>query len=231
MIRISCASIETPMILSSDSPLTLTIENPKEYYNTAREIAASFDGEEGEFSFWNDSSSFSPDKKGEVILSPFYFDATDKKIITLLYKKLQSNFNDGDLLAKFNGISAELEDFLYDLCSTVNFSLDHNCLSIEDALKVCSVKPSKTYDTLLEKLICYINIFTELKSADFFVLVGVKSVLTDEELQELFRHCALQKVSLFFLEGCNSRKTLPNERKIIITEDLCEIVENIEETC
>ena len=63
------------------------------------------------------------------------------------------------------------------------------------------------------------------------MLVGVKSVLTDEELQELFKHCALQKVSLFFLEGENSRKTLPNERKIIITEDLCEIVENIDETC
>lgn len=98
---------------------------------------------------------------------------------------------------------------------------------IEDTLKVCGVKPSKNYDTLIEKLVCYINIFIELKSVSFFVLVGFRDVLSDEDLIALIDHCKLNKVGLFFLESGKCRKRLQEERKIIITEDLCEIVENI----
>lgn len=231
MIRFSHPHIETPMVLDNSSPLTLRVENPKEYYNLAEELAAIFNGDESGFSFWNDDTQVAPDKFGELIISPFYFEATDKKIISLLYKKLQNNYLSGDFLAEFNLINAKLESFLYDLCSTVSFALDHNPLTIEDALKACAVKPSKTYDTLIEKLVCYINIFIELKSISFFVLVGFKDVLSDEELLQLFKHCELHKVSLFFLESGKIRKTLAEERKIIITEDLCEIVENIEEKC
>ena len=229
MIRLSHINIETPIVLNPASPITLSVESPKEYYDIVGNLSAAFNGESSEFSFWEESSSVSPDKYGEIILSPFYFNATDKKIINLLYKKLQSNYNDSTFLIEFNEINAKIENFLYNLCSTVNFSLDHNCLSIEDMLKASSVKPAKTYDTLLEKLVCYINIFTELKSALFFVLVGFKEVLSNEELAQLFRHCELQKVSLLLIEGSSGKKALQNERRIIITEDLCEIVENIEE--
>lgn len=218
MIRFSHPHIETPMVLDNSSPLTLCVENPKEYYNLAEELSAIFNGVESGFSFWNDDTQVAPDKFGELIISPFYFEATDKKIISLLYKKLQNNYLSGDFLAEFNLINAKLESFLYDLCSTVSFALDHNPLTIEDALKACAVKPSKTYDTLIEKLVCYINIFIELKSISFFVLVGFKDVLSDEELLQLFKHCELHKVSLFFLESgklsenvvkCAAEKSLP----------------------
>ena len=154
---------------------------------------------------------------------------TDKKIVNLLYKKLQNNFNDGAFITEFNEINAKIETFLYDLCSTVDFSLGHECVSLESLLKVCSVKPSETYDNLLEKLICYINIFSELKAISFFVLVGVTDVLSDEELVLLYRHCELNKIELLLIERGRTEKRGNNERKIIITEDLCEIVENFPE--
>ena len=227
MIRLSHINVETPMVLDSNSPRTLAVENPGEYYTFVNELSDAFNGEESEFSFWSDDVRILPEKSGDIILSPFFFDATDKKIIALLYKKLQKNYLDGAFLSDFNEINARLENFLYDLCSTVGFSLEHNCLSIEDTLKVCGVKPSKNYDTLIEKLVCYINIFIELKSVSFFVLVGFRDVLSDEDLIALIDHCKLNKVGLFFLESGKCRKRLQEERKIIITEDLCEIVENI----
>ena len=142
---------------------------------------------------------------------------------------MQNNFNDGTFITEFNEINAKIETFLYDLCSTVDFSLGHECVSLEGLLKVCSVKPSETYDSLLEKLICYINIFTELKAISFFVLVGITDVLSDEELALLYRHCELNKIELLLIERGRPEKRGNNERKIIITEDLCEIVENFPE--
>ena len=56
---------------------------------------------------------------------------------------------------------------------------------------------------------------------------GIKDILSDQDLVALYKHCALQKVGLILLESSKKRKLLPEERAIIITDDLCEIVENI----
>ena len=97
---------------------------------------------------------------------------------------------------------------------------------LEDLLKLCNVKPTKVYESFLEKLICYINIFTELKNIKFFIFIGLKDILSDENLILLYQHCALQKVGLLLIESSKKRNLLPMERAIIITDDLCEIVEN-----
>lgn len=227
MIRISNKHIETPIVLDSASPFVLSIENSKEFFRIVTEIKNAFAGETSEFSFYNESEAISPEKHGEMILSPFYFEFTDKKLINLLYKKLQYNFNQGDFIVGFNEINANVDSFLYDLCATVDFSLEHEELTIESLLKTCSVIPTKTYDTLIEKLVCYVNIFIELKAVSFFVLVGIKDVLSDEDLSLLYKHCEMNKVGLFLIERRTDEKKIKNERKIIITEDLCEIVENI----
>ncbi len=68
------------MVLDSNSPLTLAVENPGEYYTFVNELSDAFDGEESEFSFWSDDVRILPEKSGDIILSPFFFDATDKKL-------------------------------------------------------------------------------------------------------------------------------------------------------
>lgn len=150
----------------------------------------------------------------------------NKRITSLLYKKLQENFFEGELIVDFNKINAHIGAFLQSLFQTVDFALDYSELTLESLLKVCEGNPLKAYQSFLEKLICYINIFSELKNIRFFVFVGLKDILTDEDLITLYHHCALQKVSLFLMESSKKRDLLPMERAIIITEDLCEIVEN-----
>lgn len=156
----------------------------------------------------------------------FSFDFADKKIISLLYKKLQSNYQDGSFILQLNEINTYVGIFLQDLCRTIDFALDYHELILEDLLKSCSVKPAKIYDSILEKIVCYINLFVSLKNIRFFVFVGLKDILSDDDLERLYRHCLLQKVSLLLLESSKKRPLLPQERAIIITDDLCEIVEN-----
>lgn len=172
MIRISNKNIETPVFLETVSPFVLSVENSREYYRFANDLKNAFSGEESEFSFWKGDKCFSPDKYGDIILSPFYFDAADKKIINLLYKKLQSNFNDGAFITEFNTINARVENFLFDLCSTVDFSLEHDCLCLEDLLKSCSVKPAKTYDSLIENSFVTSIFLFRLNRSTFLCLSG-----------------------------------------------------------
>ena len=55
--------------------------------------------------------------------------------------------------------------------------------------------------------------------------------MDDEKLQQVYAHCQSEQVGLLLIENGKHRALLPNEKAVIITEDLCEILENYEETC
>ena len=226
MITVANANIETPIELTPENPVVLVEENPSEFYRAVSSLINAFSDEESGFTFWKGDEQISPSKHGEILTNTFGFDFADKKIINLLYKRLQNNFLEGSFQADFNLINAKICNFLSDLCSTVDFSLDFDELTTENLIKTCSVKPSAVYNSLLEKIICFINIFTSLKNISFFVFVDIKSVLSDDELQKLYKHCSLHKIALFLIESSKKRSFLAEEKAIIITDDLCEIVEN-----
>ena len=194
MINVVNAKIETPINLTNEKPSLLIVENPHEYFNFVVQMLKAMQGEMSEFTFWEGQTAISPLKCGEIIQSCFSFDFTDKKIVNLLYKKLQSNFQEGEFILQLNKINSLLSIFLQDLCQTVDFAIDFSETTIEDILKTCSVKPACNYD-----------------------------------LEELYKHCELQKVSLLLIESGKKRPLLCREQAIIITEDLCEILENYTE--
>ena len=229
MITIVNPDIETEIVLSEEKTTVLIAESPREYYKLVTEMAKALDGDPSDFSFWSDSERIKPDKCGEMLLNVLSFDLSDKKIVSLLFKKLQSNYLDIGLLAELNKINAGVGVFLQELFGTVDFALDYDELTIEDLLKACAVKPSKAYESLLEKIVCYINVFIELKNIEFFVFVGLKDVLTDDDLKLLYDHCALKKVGLLLIERFKERPLLAEEQAIIITDDLCEIIENYDQ--
>lgn len=226
MIKVAHPHIETPMFLSSENPLVVTIENPKEYYNCVCSLAEAFNGGESDFTFWEENKQVKAAEKGDFVIDNFSFSVCDKKIINLLYKKLQNNFFRSDFMLNLNKLNSIAENFLFDISDTVDFPLVYDELTLESIFKAVQIKPAENYDSLLEKTVSYINVLVELKNIDFMVFVGLKGVLSNEELQKLYYHCELKKVALLIIECYKSRPMLKNEKGIIITEDLCEIVEN-----
>ena len=229
MITVVSSKIETKILLSETSPTYLIVENPREYFSVVENVINAFQSEESCFSFWDNEKQVLPSQVGEVLVNFFDFEFSDKKIINLLYKRLTQNYFESKLILDFNLLNSKLESFLLDLGQTVDFLLDYKELSLEDLLKASSVKPAVNYQNLLEKIICYINLFVSLKNVKFFVFIGLKQVLSDDDLVQLYKHCEFNQVSLLSIESAKRRDRLPNERIILITDDLCEIVENIKE--
>lgn len=226
MIRVSNARIETPIELSPGSPVVLTIESPREFYLLVGDMIGLLGGAETSFSLWDGDMRIKLSDRCEIVADVFSFEVTDRKIVTALYKRLQSNFLDGDFVVPFGEAATAAENFLGALCDTVDFPIEYDELSLDALLKAFAVRPAKNYDTLLEKIVAYIDIFAELKRVDVFVFVGLKSVMPDDELALLYRHCELKKIALLLIESHRARPPLAPERSIIITDDLCEIVEN-----
>ena len=227
-IQIAHVHLETPLVLSEEYVQLLIVENPNEFYTMVSDMMAQFDGEEGTFAFSRDGRMVNPEKYGAIISSPFHFELNDKKIISLLQKRLE-NIAFGEKIALFNELSAKTMAFLGELAFCIPFSLDYSEPQPIDYIKAAGVKLEKNYDTLEEKIICYLNVLIELKKCEFFIFVNLKNVLSDEKLLQVYAHCQREQVGLLLIENGKQRPLLSKEKAVIITEDLCEILENYNE--
>lgn len=224
-ITVSHVHIETDLVLSDEAVQILVVENADEFYNIVSELYNQFDGEDGNFVFKLKDEIVSAEKNGVMICNPFHLDYNDKKIISLLYKVLEKE-SLGDALPQYNEVVSSMIKYLEEISFNVPFKLSYNEPQPAEIMKVCGLKIESSYDTLLEKIICFINALIELKKCKFFVFVNLKSVLSDEKLLNLYSHCKNEKVGLLLIESSIIRNLLPEEKAVVITEDLCEILVN-----
>lgn len=228
MIQISNVNFETEIILKEESPLTIYLENSNDFYEKVCELANAFNGQETSFTFWENDKQINPDKFGDIITNVFSFDINNKKVQTLLYKKIEENYFFTTSMQELNSLNVNLINLFSNLFTDLPFVLDYKELSLQDLLKTCSVKFQEDYESLLEKIVNYVNILTELKSCKFLILVNVKQVLDKNSLHELYKHCLNEKIALLLIEHIKTEPLFKEERAITITEDLCEILENFE---
>ena len=229
-VQLAHVHLETQITISDDYVQLLIVENPTEFYKMVSDLDGQFDGQEGQFAFSIDGQIVPASKYGTMISDLFHFDLNDKKLLNLLYKRLES-VAFGDNLIQFNALTAKVVELLEELSFTVPFALEYDEPQPSDYLKASGLKFAKVYDTLEEKLVCYINASIELKGCEFFIFVNLKSVLSDEKLEQIYAHCRAEQVGLLLIEDGKRRPLLPSEKALIITEDLCEILENYEEIC
>lgn len=229
-IQLAHVHLETQLTISANYVQMLIIENPTEFYNMVSDLDRQFDGQEGQFIFSIDGQIVPAIKYGAMISDLFHFDLNDKKLLTLLYKRLEG-VAFGEKIALFNELTAKAVTFLEDVSFFVPFALEYDEPQPSDYLKASGLKFAKMYDSLEEKIVCYVNALIELKQCEFFVFVNLKSVLSDEKLEQIYAHCRAEQVGLLLIEDGKRRKLLPCEKAVIITEDLCEILENYDEVC
>ncbi len=228
-ITITHIHLETHIVITEDCVQLLIVENPTEFYNMVSDLDRQFEGEEGLFVFSANGQILAPHKVGAIVVDPFHFDLNDKKIVNLLYKKLES-FAFGDKVQLLNELNSKTISFLSELSCFLPFTLDYEEPQPSDFFKISGLKFAKTYESIEEKIICYINALIELKNCEFFVFVNLKSVLSDEKLHALYNHCRSEQVGLLLVEsGKMHRELLPCERAVVITDDLCEILVNYQE--
>lgn len=224
-IIIAHAHLETRLVLSDEFVQVLIVENANEFFNMVCDMESCIEGREGDFAFTIGEELISPDKYGSIICDPFHFELNDKKILNLLYKRLEGTAY-GDMSVTYNELVCKNVNFFEELSFSVPFKLAYDIPKPLDYMKASGLKFEKTYDSLEEKIICYINALIELKNCEFFVFVNLKSVLDDEKLLNFYKHCSNEKVGLLLIECSEIRPLLKQEKAVIITEDLCEILEN-----
>ncbi len=152
-IAISHIHLETGLLISDDFVQLLVVENANEFFTMVSDLDLQFNGEQGSFVFSIADNIIAPEKFGTMICDFFRFDLNDKKILNLLFKRLEKE-SLGDKCKLFNDLSTSMVRFVEELSYDVPFQLAYEEPQPSDYFKAVGLKFEKTYDTLEEKIIC-----------------------------------------------------------------------------
>lgn len=215
--------LSTELDINSQILNVLVHENPKELVDFIAQLTYALEGEESKIRLVENGQLIKPVNKIDVILNLFDLDLNDKKIVNAITKRLTRELLDNHAFSlhekygEMYGIVAKALN-IFDNEIVVNENMDTSLL-----IKMFNPSVESVYDSLLEKLIAYINLNVEMLDLKCLIILHAEEFFSKDEIIQLFKHCRYKEVALLLIES-RHRYKIDNEFCVIVDEDLCEIL-------
>jgi CRISPR type II-A-associated protein Csn2 len=220
-------NIETMIEFEDGVIHTLVIEEPSALFALANDFYAQVGGGEGRFVLSKNDAVIKISDTSEMLVDYFCIQLNDKKMQSLLLKKLVSLTHDSEVYSDLILVNQVVQQLMFNAAQHIDVDIDYDESIDPMALfKAMNIKFSESGSALVETLTAYINLLIELKKLRILCLVNIKSFLDPADLQKLYMHCAYAKVNLLLFENVHRTPIDPNEKVVIIDKDLCEILVN-----
>jgi CRISPR type II-A-associated protein Csn2 len=229
MLTLSGYGIEPDIEVEDGTFYTLSVENKDFLLTVLSDIRNQSEGDkDGNLNLLLNGRELNFEKNVTAVFDFTDIDFNAKSITNLLTKKFGEFLKFGEQVEAL----AELEIMVLNLTETFRIHSGLNIaydavLAESNLAKICSLKIADQKMDLLHRLCEYVSLMCELKPLKLFVLVFGKSFLSEEDIFEIYRYCSDKQVRLLFVEGVDQSKLLPNEKRLVIDEDLCSITQKI----
>ena len=125
----------------------------------------------------------------------------NRKIIGKLYQELKEISNE-DFYVEEGRLCTEIVNYLDDLSGKLPYSISFSTeLEVSSLFKLYDLKLDVETESLLQKLIEYLQIMSSLCSIKLIVLVNIKHYLNNTQILELYKTAFYCKISLFLIEA------------------------------
>ena len=119
----------------------------------------------------------------------------------------------------------ELYNLLMDFLDRVVIKLPYELIyerniDTQDLLKLCKLSLLESYELLLEKLINYVKIISQVCFTKCLFLVNIHDFLLEQELEMLYETAIYSDVNLILIES-HQREKLPYEHTYILDDSNC----------
>lgn len=161
--------------------------------------------------------------KVKILFDYFNIDFSDKKYTTKLIDLVRSKFDEIEtqkILSEFKKISKLLEKNIGEVDLPIT---TQNDFDIESVLKFMKLTIQAS-TSLLDNLFLLIDVESIFHLNYFLIFVNLKSYLTTNELNELYKYALYHEIPILLIDNCNYGITLDNEKKLIIDDNLNEFM-------
>lgn len=210
----------SPVDVTYDSPMTIVIENAGLFRNVISEIINQCDGYDGNFVVSENNELLEFSKNCILISDVFKLDFMKRDIKSRIQKILEMEMINED---STNELISSIEQYAGNVSENFNYPLKFKMdLLPTDIIKMLNFEIDEADSGPLEKLVDYLDIYSNLLAKRLIIIVNMKDILTGEEYKEISEDLQNRQINLMMIErhthdfdDCNHR--------LIIDEDLCEI--------
>ncbi|MDD7410570.1 MAG: type II-A CRISPR-associated protein Csn2 [Fusobacterium gastrosuis] len=219
-------NIEYILNLEENKVPVYIIENQKLFFTMLQDLHRQVNmSEEGNFSLFDDKNKELNISKNFLLISDvFNINFHDKKIINSIFSMLkEESLSEENYLLRLEAEN-KLKDFLQVLISDFEFPLEINeKFEYENLFKLFNIRIQENYENFLEKIIDYLKIITRLTSIKYIVFINLKTFLSKNELEKLYKESFYNKINIILFENYENNCIINVEKRIIVDSDLCEI--------
>ena len=127
-----------------------------------------------------------------------------------------------DYFHETSQIISQLEGFLDKLAYEEDIELAYEKLSLANLLKAVGIRIIMDYNSLEEWLYAYMDLVTRFEGEKLFVLVNLRSFLSDDAMETFLRTTTTHGMKILLVDS-HAYPMLSLENRLLIDKDLCEI--------
>ena len=205
----------------------LVVESPAVLSEFIVDFRKQLDGREGKWILSHDGEILKIHDNCELIMSIFDLEINQRKMLNALYDELASEINDTELWADWREMNSKLEGILNKAIDSTGYDISYGELELKSLFKALEVKFRENEESYVDYLLEYLQLMSDVRSINIFILVNITSFLEIKEIEYLYEQAFYKKYHLLLLDAqdlCVDREV---ERKIIIDKDYCVIDANM----
>ena len=214
-MRIAHPELDFYIDEKENSSAVLVIENENFLYKLLLELKKQIDSGDGRFVFSEEFEIVSAGRNVFLITDLLDIELNKKKILSKIYFDLAKRATGEENYEKTARVLSALEDYISDLTE-----LEYSLPSPDSLLKMFNVKVEDEERSLVERLIDYISLLKETFNIRYFVIFGLHSFLSKEDLIAFYNFTFLKKYAILSVEHV-APDLLECEKAFIVDSDLC----------
>ena len=200
---------------------TLVVENVELLRTIILQLKFQINNKIGDFILSDNDSILDISKNILLITDVFEISSLSKQLKSKLQQYVESSYDNDDL---FQDVYHKLIEFGDDLINSAPYPLCFNqSLTKIDIIKMLDIQLEHNYSSLLETVIDYIDIFSQIIKTKLFVFVSLRSFLTGEEFNNFMKIMDYKGIRVLLIERYLSLDNGINNNVHIIDKDLCVI--------
>lgn len=201
---------------------SFVIENKSLYLRVLKDIYYQTMGKSGEIILSEDSAVLSISGNIELITDFVTFEPNNKRLLGRVNKMLEEELNDGELFGETMDVITRIERLIYKATDSFPFDLSLDGITTSNLIKMVSPKIIDDSESEIEKVLNYMEIVREILGNRLFVMVGMRSFFSNEEMQGFIDTVLSHKYNVLLMES-SENDILNGEKRLILDNDICEI--------
>ena len=217
-MKIIIPEIDHVFECEGDSVCSIVIENQQVFFNIISDLYKQRQGEDGQAVLSDCNKSISIEKHTEIISQFIPFDMNPKSLVSKINSRMQELSMDDVHYMKTNELVAEWERYLMDLSLGLIGNFEFSKVSGESLIKAAGIKIDALYDSLGEQLLDYFELVEEYDRKKLFVLINLRSYLSDQEISIFISQILQRSIQIMLLES-SEHPIVEGERRYILDKD------------